>query len=226
MFLRELAQRHAGQPIAVLGGGVSLPKHVKQLPKDCVRISVNEHGAKLTKCDYIVALDDIPHKVQGLGVPVISPKPWADVQMTEYPYFGNSGMEAVWVASLMGAHPVIVCGMDCYQGGTYWHDKSAESPGVAMPLNTQVEQWRKVTVHSEVRVVGGPLVGIWPKFSIREEFGPYTPPEAPAKPATGVMVRIMRPTKVRDMPVTEGQLIEIPYRDAQALYLARKAVPA
>lgn len=226
MQFHALAQRHPGQPIAVLGGGVSLPRHVKALPDNCIRISVNEHGAKLTQCHYIVALDNIEAKLRPYGVPIIGPKPWADYQFTAHPGYGNSGMEAVWAAAQMGAHPIIVCGMDLYQGGTYWHDKAAESSGTQTPTSKQVELWRRVRVSAEVRVMGGPLTELWPKYRKAEVFPEFIPPAEPEKASTGVLVRITRNTRVRDRVVTAGEVLEIDWRDAQALYQVSKAQPA
>jgi hypothetical protein len=194
-LLAELALRHAGRPIAVLGGGPSLPEQLAQLPADAVCISANQHGALLHPCRYIVALDDIEDRLRPHGLPIISPRRWADYRVQDFgTWKGNSGLLGLYVAWVLGGHPIIAAGMDCYTGGTYFHD--AEAPSSSRDKQPQFFQERArgipLPASAAVRIVGdGPLTAVWPRYRPDEQFPAYRPP-----PRLRVM-RALLPVPVR-----------------------------
>src|SRR6185369_11887995 len=135
-------------------------------------ISVNEHGAKLRPVDYVVAMDNQHTKlgVMMLGhirahtaAPIIGPWHWNDWQLTNWPGMPSmplSGVIASWVAYLLGGHPVIMAGFDCYGG-------------------RKVGQHRLIEPHikAEVRVVSGPLVGLFKQYDPAEVFPEFVAPD-------------------------------------------------
>lgn len=204
---RRLVLAHAGAKIAVMGGAPSLADDVATVGKADLWISVNGHGAQLQRPTYVVAMDE---RHDGIGAdmrehvrrvtdaPIIGPWPQHEYVLTSWPGApkrGLSGMVAVWLAWAMGAHPVIVCGMDGYDGSRLEHTKRM------LP-----------EVHGEVRVVSGPLQRFWPAYRQRERLGPFVEHTAHA----GLMgmdgaitVRVRKPVTIRDMAVTPGTELSV-----------------
>ena len=191
----ELVMRHKGARICVMGGGPNLAADIEQVDAD-IWISTNEHGAKLRPVDYVVAMDNqhtglkVPmegHIRPHTKAPIIGPWHWCDYGITNYPLAPRlmfSGVIAQWAACLMGAHPVVMAGFDCY-GGT----------------SRSMDQHRQYVPHvrCEVRVVSGPLIGIWPAYARAEEFAPYIPPEVFGEVdlTHGVKVKVIKPVPIR-----------------------------
>lgn len=171
--LADLIMAHAGQSICVMGGSPSLDDDLEKVDAD-VYISVNDHGARRREVDYIVCMDNIHtgnkqemrHFLRKFSdAPVISPWHWGQYQICkwpEYPYLFNSGVMATWVAGLMGAHPLIMCGFDCYGGDRRIMD-------MHLKFIPHIE--------SEIRVVSGPLIGDFQKYDESERFGEFEIPE-------------------------------------------------
>lgn len=157
----SLRDAHKGRVAVVLGGAESLPSEFWRCPWDAVRISANEHGCKFTRCDYIVALDDLTEKLQPYGVPRIGP-----YLTYEHPYLdkwtvANSAAFGCYVALVMGCSRVIVTGVDCYRSG-YWHHETA--PKVAGKELFRFLEWqelKKLVPDGFVRAAGGPLVELF-----------------------------------------------------------------
>lgn len=200
--LADLIHAHAGRPAFVMGGGDSLPKDLERAPRDCVYISANQHGCFLRTCDYIVAIDSwfkkdfktpqgTTMRMRDFGVPVISVRREdADIRMFEKPT-SNSGVSAAWVAWVMGCAPILIGGMDCYTGGTYFHDPKAQSSGRSVHLTQHLGRWAKlpqVAPDGMFRVMSGPLVGLFPA---------YDPAEAVRSPARPSAIKGTRGTVVR-----------------------------
>lgn len=123
----ELAGRHRGATIGVMGGAASLEADLRRIDAD-LWVSVNGHGAALRRPAYVVAMD---RKHTGTGecmrshirrqtdAPVIGPQPWADFVLTGWPLGPRqmlSGVVALWVAVTLGGALVIPAGFDCYEG--------------------------------------------------------------------------------------------------------------
>lgn len=169
----DLVMAHKGQRICVMGGGPTLAKDLESVKAD-VWISTNEHGAKHRKVDYVVAMDNthtklhVPmqkHLRQFTDAPIIGPWHWNDFQLMKWPLqpkFLISGVVATWVASMMGAHPVILAGFDCYNG----HGATVGQHKSYIPHVT-----------ADVRVVSGPLLDFYPEYRANEKRKPYKVPE-------------------------------------------------
>lgn len=203
-LINEVALAHASQSIVVMGGGPSLPDAMRQIARPDVLISANEHGAMLGPVDYIVSVDhthqrlNIPMRdaLRPFGRPVIGPRAWADYRIPDYVSRGNAGMNAMWVAQILGAWPLIVAGIDCYQGGTYYHDAEAESTSVGRPQKQFDEKLEalRAELTCPVRIVGdGPLTRFWPRYDPAETFGAFQPdPQALAlQQMQPVLVRML-----------------------------------
>ncbi|HWH74777.1 MAG TPA: hypothetical protein VNV16_11005 [Methylibium sp.] len=161
---------HKGQRICVMGGGPNLASDLERVQAD-IWISVNEHGARLRKADYVVAMDNThtrlqthmeKHLRQYTNAPIIGPWHWDDFQLMRWPLqpkFLLSGVIASWVATMMGSHPAILAGFDCYGGA-------------------QTNQHREYLPHlvGQVRVVSGPLTQFYKTYEAAETFGEYVPP--------------------------------------------------
>lgn len=134
-----------------------------------VRRTLGEKAPILAESDYMVHLDEIEKfRPQMLGPyrSAVSPRMDADVRLLAYPRgTGYTGMVAAWFAFMLGCGPVVLCGMDCYAGGCYWHSPGEESPGQGNPVKTHVKEWRQHmgrAVPLEVlRAASGPLVPIF-----------------------------------------------------------------
>jgi len=129
MELESFKDFHRGETAAILGGGVTLPKDLRQINPVDVLIGINNHSMILDLdylvfmdamfLDLIADLDDVvfitkKHKMPGRK----------SIQAGIAPPVGYSGLLAIWVADYMGFDRIDVCGMDQYQtrkgGRQYW----------------------------------------------------------------------------------------------------------
>lgn len=172
-LINHIFDKYKGRPIVVMGGAPSLPDDLAKLDvQDAIYLSANEHGAMLRGADYIVAVDrihqrrnqDMGEVMREYNTPIISQRFYADYRITwwdELRYKGNSGLQAIWVAHMLGGHPVIVCGIEMYKGKTYWHDNDAESSGFKRTddeMGEKIEELREMVGTDSVRVVSGRLL--------------------------------------------------------------------
>lgn len=204
----ELVMRHKGARICVMGGAPTLPDEIEHVQAD-IWISANQHGAKLRKVDYVVAMDNLHtvHKDPMLGIirehtdaPIIGPWHWCDYGITNYPLAPRlmfTGVIAQWVASMLGAHPIIMAGFGCY-GGT--HRTLGQHREYASFLK------------SAVRVVDGPLLAIWPAYDPVEEFPPYVAPDVFDFTETehGVTIKVIKPVEIRGVEYPVGTILRVP----------------
>lgn len=230
-YLHQIIDRHRDRPAIVVCGGPSAARHIDEWPADAVAISVNEHGLKLSRCDYAVALDDVARAkmdaANTCGAEYIGRHAWAHWKLVEFWDPGLSGPLACWVAAVLGCLPVVVTGADCYQGGTYWWDADANSSGRGWPLDQSMRTWQSLRRHcpgAVFRALGGPL---------EREFGRYDPTERIQRPEkmrpimvvpTGVHVRFVRPTHAAGCEFVIGQEAHLSARDARAVINAGKAL--
>jgi hypothetical protein len=180
----------------VIGGGASLiwtslpgSFNAARPAGDPVVISTNAHGvtaAGVGLCrwpDFIVCVDEIQQRLRPFGIPLVSKREWADIELFRKPVH-TSGMLGAVVAWAMGCSPVVLLGMDLYAGGTYWNDARANSTGTRVPWELHLERWQavpRVVPRAQLRVPRGtPLHGLFPA---------YEPGEAAAPPATVEEVR-------------------------------------
>jgi len=191
----DLSHKHYGQPAIILGGGMSLPTQVAYAlarmgaqGKHAIRISCNQHGLVWGQCDYVVVVDrhvtadyftfpDGSHrKLRDFGAPIIAPKGEADYRIEQQALPG-SGIMGAWSAWVMGCAPIICCGMDFYQGGTYFHDPKAESTGTRRTVEDQLNRWARLPQMcrgDSFRSVDFPLAQLFPTIYSSDPAQPST----------------------------------------------------
>lgn len=204
----ELVMKHKGARICVMGGGPTLAADIAQVEAD-VWISANQHGAALRPVDYVVAMDNL-HTIQRVlmldiirehtDAPIIGPWHWCDYGITNYPLAPRlmfTGIVAHWLAGMMGGHPVILAGYDCYGGKhrTFAHHKEY----VPHMANTQV------------RVVSGPLQEVWPAYDPEEVLPEFVvPDDLDIEREHGVTVKVIKPVPIRGIEYPVGTVLRVP----------------
>lgn len=177
-YLSEMKDRFEGRIAAVLGGGPSLPSDMARLPKGCLLIAVNYHAFYYCKPHYMV-YNDTPetnplqeHAVKLHRAIHVSPDPTSDVVFdVESVWTGHfSSNTATWFALWLGCDPVILCGMDCYQGPVKHCPPSTYSnPLFDMPLDFYTRPWTEEGVRvlpnvERVKAMSGPLVSVFGEY--------------------------------------------------------------
>jgi hypothetical protein len=185
ILLSTLKDRHSGKPAAVLGGGPSLPDDIKRVPRDAIMIAVNYHGFYHCPPDrqpmYMVyndAPETNPLQVQAVrehrAIHVSpSPEPTSDVVFDVPDVWTGffSANTATWLALWMGCDPVILCGMDCYQGPVkHCPPSTYHSPMFEKELEFYTRPWTEEGVKvlpnvDRVRVMSGPLVDVFGAYA-------------------------------------------------------------
>lgn len=176
--LQELHSLFATFPAAILGGGPSLPSDLWKLPGYTVLIGVNQHAMTFCRPDVIVYMDklsDCPELVAALkgytGIRISQIRSQSDVDLTGVPYWdgGMSSSLATWLACYLDCNPVLLCGMDCYQGEQKYCDGyELDHPCVNYPLENHLKAWKpaltKCPNPERIRAVSGPLAGIFGQY--------------------------------------------------------------
>jgi len=164
--LSSIRGRHRGQSCAVLGGGPTLLRDLRDIPLDAVLFGVNQH-TMLLNLDYIVFLDREVYPVVAEGdAPLITHhRDLAHIYSGICPEFGLSSAAAVWIAEYLECSPIYLAGMDNYTASRrYWHSMpSHKCPELGENAN---DVWRKVATHlrhpDRVRAISGPLTEVFP----------------------------------------------------------------
>lgn len=173
--------RYAGQPAAVLGGGPSLVEDLKRLPPGCVLIAVNHHALLFCKAEFMVYNDqptgDLAAAVRAGQAIRVSPEPTSDIQFDVPVWTGfYSSNTATWFALWLGCDPVLLCGMDCYQGEVkychpYQHDEPNFHYGLEHHLRPWIEEGWAMLPHVErVRAMSGPLVSVFGEYEAMKAY--------------------------------------------------------
>jgi hypothetical protein len=204
--LGDLIMRHKGQRICVMGGSKSLDADLERIEAD-VWISVNNHGAMRREVNYIVCMDNIHtgnkremrHFLREFSdAPVISPWHWGDYQVLSwpgYPKLYNSGIIASWIAYLMGGHPVIFAGFDCYK-----------ADGRIIRMHRDYLDHIK----AECRVASGPLLSFYQQYDPDEKFKRYKVPEIFGEATKGfIKVRVVAPFEYRGYQWPIGSVLTV-----------------
>jgi hypothetical protein len=104
---------------------------------------------------------------------LVSPEPTSDIRFDVDVWTGFfSSNTAVWFALWMGCNPVILCGMDCYQGPVkHCPPSDYHSPMFDMPLDFYTRPWiedcKNSVPHPErIRAMSGPLTKIFPVYEV------------------------------------------------------------
>jgi hypothetical protein len=172
--MSSLQDRYIGRPAAVLGGGPSLPDDFARLPERCVLIAVNYHAFHLCQPDFMVYNDQpesdplLLEAVCNRKATLVSSDPTSDIHFDVPVWTGfYSSNTAAWFALWMGCNPVILCGMDCYQGeAKYFHSYQHDVPVFHYPLDHHLRPWyeegKARLPHVErLRAMSGPLAQIF-----------------------------------------------------------------
>ena len=171
--MSELKDRYVGRAAAVLGGGPSLPSDMERLPEGCVLIAVNHHAQLLCQPDFMVYNDhpsvnaDLLRLVEDGRVMRVSNEPTSDVIFDVEVWMGfYSSNTAAWFGVWLGCDPVILCGMDCYQGERKYFHEYVDGPHLHQEADHYLRPWtedgRARLIHPErVRVMSGPLVPVF-----------------------------------------------------------------
>ncbi len=174
--MSEYRDRYKGRPAAVLGGGPSLPADMQKLPPGCLLIAVNYHAFHFCQPDFVV-YNDQPEEhpemleiVRAAKAIRVSSDPTSDIVFDVDVWTGfYSSNTAAWFALWMGCDPVILCGMDCYQGEqVYCHPTDRDVPTYHYPLEHHLRPWiedgRNLRGVERLRAVSGPLVGVFGQY--------------------------------------------------------------
>lgn len=163
---------------AILGGGPSLPGDLEKLPNGCVLIAVNDHALHFCQPDYLVHLDkrtdkypELARALKNFRGQIVSPFDDSHVTLPKGWWDGGfSSTLATWFACWKGYDPVILCGMDCYQGEKkYCHPRPGfYHPVFDYPLENHLRSWRQAFKHcptpERIRAMSGPLVEIFGQY--------------------------------------------------------------
>lgn len=221
--LRPLVYAHAGRPAMIMGGGSSLLEAMKTAPPDAIYFSVNGHGLRYFKqhpadprrCTYVVACDKTGREYKSQGLPVISRHMFADYRMLTMPA-PSSGMSAAWVARIMGCAPIIILGMDCYDGGTYFDDQKAASTGHLIQPTDHLLRWHKMmnAFPAMYRAIGC-------NDALRKRVGEYDPAEPIEKlaPEEKLVVELQR---VRCRLTQDAVICMRPFKAGETLDLMQR----
>jgi len=177
MRMSELRDWYSGKPAAVLGGGPSLPEDLKRVPAGALLIAVNYHALKICQPDFMVYNDQpdtdprLLEAVRTVKAVKVSPDPTSDIEFDVPVWTGfYSSNTAAWFALWLGCDPVILCGMDCYQGErVYFHDYQHDCPVFHYPLDHHLRPWKEDGKHllphiERLRVMSGPLTRVFQPF--------------------------------------------------------------
>ena len=172
-LMSKFKDKYSGRPAAILGGGPSLPGDMKRLPHGCVLIAVNHHALLLCKPSFMV-YNDHPDDFTGLDEAVktfrgikVSPEPTSDIKIDMEVWTGfYSSNFATWFALWMGCNPVILCGMDCYQGEKKYFHEYEDKPNLHYPLEHHIAPWIEDAKNmlpnwQRVKAMSGPLVNVF-----------------------------------------------------------------
>jgi len=136
-----------------------------RVPHGALRISANEHGCRLVRCDYIAALDDIDAQTAPWGAPRVASYAWAEHQLKGAPFpIANSGCLATWLAYMMGCSPILIAGVDLYRTG-YFHNPAP----IPKPTSevSRLQEWarlRDAIPEAKVFTMSGPLDTVFPRW--------------------------------------------------------------
>lgn len=240
-LVTDLFGRWEGKMALVIGGGPSFLRDFKtlEIAPELV-ISANEHGCYQTrfKVDLITNVDKIHSQKGGpmeghlrpFGVPIVNRHSWADYRLPDWKLAANTGLQAIALAALLGANPIVVTGIDMWANGrVYFHDKGAKAPkpSQARRLRGAARRRDRERVKPLVQFCTGahvrPISG-----ALTEWFKAYDPAEVykPARPVgfrlrleqecNQVLVEVVKPFRMSNSDYTKvGQRLALSQFEAK-----------
>ncbi len=177
--ISEILDKYGNRPVAVLGGGPSLPGDMEWLRPGTVLISVNDHALHICEPEFIVFMDtparclhlraalDGSLVTSGRCLRVSTVNGYSDFWLNA-PFWdgGFSSSLATWLACYISRGEVLLCGMDCYRGPKhYFYNRgNLVHPATEGPLENHVNAWRGMKVHcrnpERIRAMSGPLMDL------------------------------------------------------------------
>jgi hypothetical protein len=143
-----------------------------------VLIAVNYHAWQFVAPHYMVYNDPPAHdpemeaEVARHRTVLVSSDPSSDVKYDVEVWQGFfSSNTATWLALWLGCAPVVLCGMDCYQGEVKYLHPWKDQASHHMPLNELIRPWREEGRHKlpgwngKVRAASGPLRSIFGEWN-------------------------------------------------------------
>ena len=180
----ELAGKHKGQVICVIGGGPTLPNDLKAVPPDAITIACNHHAHVYgMETDYLVFKDD-PRKIKHLkeaifdhrGILISTMERWTEY-ILNVPKFdrGFTGTLACWLACYMTDKEVILCGMDAYSSEQPYFHQTSSLRSWEHYKKRHFEMWSLAwgkVPHitgcpnpERIKVVSGPLIDVFSEYN-------------------------------------------------------------
>jgi len=174
--ISSIKGKFSGRPAAILGPAPSLFSDLSLISADNpVLIAVNYHIPLHSDIpvDFMVFIDHpdyVPGNKLAIGkVPaVVTPHRDFSTYVMDVHYIHHviSAGLGCWLAELIGAEQILLCGMDCYQGAQrYFHSDKTFSPFLG-GLARQFDLWRAVeeTLSTPIHAISGPLTEKFPGF--------------------------------------------------------------
>jgi hypothetical protein len=226
--LSFFVHRHAGLPAVVIGGGISRSSQVARCPPpgDAIYVSANRHGCEIARCDYIACLDVIEPELRPLGVPIATTRDFGEIRIFAQ-RVNQSGMLGAYLAWAMGCSPILLCGMDCWVGGTYESDPAAKSSGARVATIQHIKRWQtagSIMAGADVRSLGGPLVehGVFPLHDPARPAGPIAQADVLYRDVGGWVVEFLSDVRLRSYSYSQGDIAEISENEVRRLRQERQ----
>lgn len=218
--ISDLVWKHKGQPAVIVGGAPSRLTDQQFCPKNAVFLSANDHGYRQVMCDYGACCEDLEGPMRLHKVPVISRQIWADYRVFDKP-IPNSAILAAFAAWVMGCAPIVITGVECYQGKTYPDDPKLKTSGHNVPLKGHLLRWARLSnmaPGSQIRAVSGPLLDIFQRYNpVETAYGPNSE-ELILSLCRGKQVEMLRSEYVGRHLREKGEIVEVTEMEAHSLW--------
>lgn len=189
--LSRFILHHAGTPAVIIGGGPTRTAGISRAPTQdsAIYISANAHGLEHWQCRYALCLDMIEHKLRPYPVPIASTRRFGEIRIYEARAH-QSGMMAIYLAWAFGCSPILITGMDCYEGGAVYEEQPrAKSSSTSLSLTAHLRHWQKlaaVIVDADVRVLAPNALTAAGIFPLHDPDRPAGPPASISRIRTDV----------------------------------------
>jgi len=171
--LRSIRKKYK-PPVAILGGGPSLPEDLKNIPKDAILISANHHACRLVEPDYLCFLDpwhivsnDFKETYKKTKAKKISHGAvgYTDFycinECKEAHKFSDSGIFAAWVGGYITTGDIYLCGMNLRLHGEpmHFYDSGLTTGWGGASKEVKIDRWVRVigSLDNKVTALSGPL---------------------------------------------------------------------